>query len=217
MKKIIIYSIVFLIVLFSPIRKIVVSYWYAHHTNYELYQELLNNSNLPLSDHNLLTIGSNHSNIFQWWSMQVRLNQKSIKTVEDWADVRRTANFIEVKKREGNEWQEIVKLNCHSDHAYIFYDKILYFCDKIPIINQQGKIEWNLLKFTSVDIPVQIIQIERKIYFVNAWDSRLQWTTPGSFTSWNLAGPPLVVALELDLDTLEYKEHILKYDSQIWP
>jgi hypothetical protein len=58
--------------------------------------------------------------------------------------------------------------------------------------------------------PESVIQLGKKLYFIEDDNNRLRWITHRSLLTGELYGPDLTTAIEIDLDTLTYTEHILQ-------
>lgn len=126
---------------------------------------------------------------------------------------------------DGNNWTTVVKSESpFCDFATTYKDTIYCFnnfISEMTVISGEGTIKKKPLKDTET-FDILAAKKVGNVFNIVWRDRRAQWPNIYGFipipNSENpTVGPFLIMAGEINLDTLEFKQHLIKYNSYNWP
>lgn len=135
-------------------------------------------------------------------------------------------DVIQLQNTGTNEWLDFKKETSFCATAFIWQDQLGCIVSSseigINFIAIDGMVQYKKLVESTVSNFWGPYLKDNKLYFV--WqDERIHYFNPLKLdkilspSEDDYYGPNLIIAGELNLDTREFKEHIIKYDSTLFP
>jgi len=161
----------------------------------------------------------NYSNTVRWGNNLVRMVDTDTEVKKTDAVVIEPNNYIEVSYDNGISWQKLIHLNdynfanCHA--ALVYRDDIycIVYATKLYVFDKNGQSKKHILSKNSFPEEELAVYSKDDNKLVIIWnDHRAQIPLP-NFSPPFFYGPELIIAGELNLDTLEFKEHVIGYDK----
>lgn len=165
--------------------------------------------------------GQDKSEAIQWDDQLVRLEKESADEVHGSDITGHIIYSIRVSKDSGGTWDILHKFDVDTTGCFsgtIYKEKVnciagwsdLLFVDKNGTFTKNTK---KLLSDSSIIERILAIYTKDSNKLIFVWrDQRAQFSTL-NFSPPFFYGPYLIIAGELNLDTLEFKEHIIGYDK----
>lgn len=163
------------------------------------------------------------SEMADWDGQLVKVDQVFVKTKENGYDIYRSKDVIQTSHDKGATWSTFAEGDVLCNVFTIYNRKLFcisnaYSLD-MHIFEKSGvRKDSSLISHASI---IKVIRSNNELYFI--WgDERARWPNFWSFVpipngNDPNSGPWLVMAGKLNLDTLTFEEHVIKYDSNNWP
>ena len=230
-KKIsIIISVLVILLFFYVGYKFIVIHKYKSNVDSKLYDKLLimENNKIQYQKNILFTpdISRYPDNELMWGDKKVRLRSENIKTTDGNNNIAVRYDIIQTKSQIDSDWKNLITKQepfCHE--GIIGQNKLLCLSAShgdiiLNIIDNNGKFITKTLVSTP-NYGEQTVFADDKYMYIIWTDWRLQWPNPIKIITNNpetaLSGPFIVMAGKLNLDTLEFQEQVIKYNSDFFP
>jgi len=226
-KIILIVAIVIIAISIYPCYKFIQIQIYKSSVDKSLYGKLVEmNTNIAKYQKNLL-LPSDKFNIpgneLTWGDIKVRLNSEDVKVKENSKDTI-SYDIVQVEEENDGVWKNLIREKAgFCNKAIIAGEKLLcrgrHFGDIIiNIIDKDGRYTIKTLVKTENNGVQKTFSDDKYLYIV--WvDYRLNWPQPLQLLSDApiYSGPDLVMVGELNLDNLQFTEHVIKYKNDYFP
>ena len=166
------------------------------------------------------------SNEAFWDNQLVRLRVELAVETKDDVSYDYIYDVVEIKDSPPSDWRQLLRKIDFCEYATVWKSQL--FC-----ISSGGNIRLNVVQSTSEYREIQLVGhtsignydpfVDNNFLYIVWVDDRIHWFNPLKIfnvlspSDSDYIGPYLVMAGKLNLDTLEFTEHVIKFDSNDFP
>ena len=219
--KLLFFGTVFVLLVIYPVIELIQIHKYEETVDNNLYKKLALMEESKEQYEQGVLFSSNRSNEpkgeLVWDTLKVRLNSEDINTKDDAGyNTGISYDVIETQIKNSGEWKNLIrKEKGFCSTALVFNNQLLCFGydsgDRVlNSINPNGQFSTKKLISTPNSMSDYVLIDNQTLYFIFT-DDRFVWSLPILGDAPHEIGTQFLMAGELNLDTLAFKEHVIGY------